>query len=71
MAVIGGGFAVVRTAPGKAVALDFREVAPLAATETMYLDDRARSPMRRRSARASGVLVRSPDHALHVKLGKP
>lgn len=34
----GGGFAVVRLAPGKAVALDFREVAPAAATETMYLD---------------------------------
>ena len=34
----GGGFAVVRLAPGKAVALDFREVAPAAATETMFLD---------------------------------
>ena len=34
----GGGFAVVRTGPGKAVALDFRETAPAAATETMYLD---------------------------------
>lgn len=34
----GGGFAVVRLEPGKLVALDFREVAPGAATETMYLD---------------------------------
>jgi gamma-glutamyltranspeptidase/glutathione hydrolase len=34
----GGGFAVVRTGPGKAVALDFREVAPAAATADMYLD---------------------------------
>jgi len=34
----GGGFAIVRTAPGKAMALDFREVAPAAATEKMYLD---------------------------------
>ena len=35
----GGGFAIVRTAPGKAFAVDFREVAPAAATETMFLDD--------------------------------
>jgi gamma-glutamyltranspeptidase / glutathione hydrolase len=34
----GGGFAVVRTGAGKAVALDFREVAPGAATADMYLD---------------------------------
>ncbi|MEJ7599730.1 MAG: gamma-glutamyltransferase [Kofleriaceae bacterium] len=34
----GGGFAVVRTGAGKAVALDFRETAPAAATETMFLD---------------------------------
>lgn len=36
--ITGGGFAIVRTAPGKATALDFRETAPAAATETMYLD---------------------------------
>ncbi len=35
----GGGFAVIRTAEGKSDALDFREKAPLAATETMYQDD--------------------------------
>ncbi|MGE0550862.1 MAG: gamma-glutamyltransferase [Kofleriaceae bacterium] len=34
----GGGFAVVRLGPGKATALDFREVAPAAATRDMYLD---------------------------------
>ena len=34
----GGGFAVIRVAPGKALALDFREVAPAAATADMYLD---------------------------------
>ncbi|MEO8700018.1 MAG: gamma-glutamyltransferase [Kofleriaceae bacterium] len=34
----GGGFAVVRLAPGKGTAVDFREVAPAAATEKMYLD---------------------------------
>jgi len=36
--IAGGGFAVVRTGAGKAVALDFREVAPAAATPDMYLD---------------------------------
>ena len=34
----GGGFAVVRTGPGKGSALDFRETAPAAATEKMFLD---------------------------------
>ncbi|MGE3543303.1 MAG: gamma-glutamyltransferase [Kofleriaceae bacterium] len=34
----GGGFAVVRLGPGKATALDFREVAPAAATRDMFLD---------------------------------
>ena len=34
----GGGFAVVRTEPGKGAALDFRETAPAAATEKMFLD---------------------------------
>ena len=34
----GGGFAVVRTGPGQALALDFRETAPAAATPTMFLD---------------------------------
>jgi len=36
--VAGGGFAVVRTARGKATALDFRETAPAAATANMFLD---------------------------------
>jgi len=36
--IAGGGFAVVRTRAGKAVALDFRETAPAAATPDMYLD---------------------------------
>ena len=34
----GGGFAVIHTADGKDTTLDFREVAPLAATRDMYLD---------------------------------
>jgi len=34
----GGGFMVIRLAEGRAVALDFREVAPGAASRDMYLD---------------------------------
>ncbi len=34
----GGGFMVVRMADGRAAALDYREVAPLAATRDMYVD---------------------------------
>lgn len=34
----GGGFAIIHLANGKNIALDFREVAPLAATKNMYLD---------------------------------
>lgn len=34
----GGGFAIIHLANGKSIALDFREVAPLAATRDMYLD---------------------------------
>ena len=34
----GGGFLIARFADGRTAALDFREVAPLAATSTMYLD---------------------------------
>ncbi len=34
----GGGFLVVRESDGKVATLDFREMAPASATETMYLD---------------------------------
>ena len=34
----GGGFMVIRMADGRAAAMDYREVAPLAATRNMYLD---------------------------------
>ena len=34
----GGGYMVIRMADGRAVALDYREIAPLAATRDMYLD---------------------------------
>ena len=35
----GGGFCVALTSDGKTLALDFREVAPGAATRDMFLDD--------------------------------
>src|SRR5688500_15826225 len=35
----GGGFTVVKMADGRVAALDYREVAPLAATRDMFLDD--------------------------------
>ncbi|WP_284350672.1 gamma-glutamyltransferase [Roseisolibacter agri] len=34
----GGGFMVIRLADGRAATIDYREVAPLAATRNMYLD---------------------------------
>jgi len=34
----GGGFMLIRMADGRAVAIDYREAAPAAATETMYQD---------------------------------
>lgn len=38
----GGGFSVLRMADGRVAAVDFREVAPLAATRDMFLDDSGR-----------------------------
>jgi gamma-glutamyltranspeptidase/glutathione hydrolase len=38
----GGGYSVVRMADGRTAALDYREVAPLAATRDMYLDANGR-----------------------------
>src|SRR5205814_7454746 len=34
----GGGFMVIRMADGRTAALDYREIAPLAASRDMYLD---------------------------------
>lgn len=36
----GGGFMIVRTSTGESTAIDFREIAPRAATKSMYLDKR-------------------------------
>jgi gamma-glutamyltranspeptidase / glutathione hydrolase len=69
----GGGFAVVRLAPGKAVALDFREVAPAAATETMYIDPKTKQPTdeSRIGHKASGVPGTVAGlYELHKKYGK-
>jgi gamma-glutamyltranspeptidase/glutathione hydrolase len=68
----GGGFAVVRTGAGKAVALDFREVAPAAATADMFLDkDGKPTDASLRSDRAAGVPGSVAGlWALHQKLGK-
>jgi gamma-glutamyltranspeptidase/glutathione hydrolase len=35
----GGGYMVIRMADGRAAAIDYREIAPLAATRDMYLDE--------------------------------
>ncbi|HCQ01916.1 MAG TPA: hypothetical protein DIT99_15035, partial [Candidatus Latescibacteria bacterium] len=43
----GGGFMIIRMANGDAVAIDYREKAPIKATATMYLDENgeyARNP---------------------------
>jgi gamma-glutamyltranspeptidase/glutathione hydrolase len=68
----GGGFAVVRTGRGKAVALDFREVAPGAATADMYLDDKGNlTDASRRGDLSTGVPGTVAGlWALHGKLGK-
>ena len=38
----GGGFTIVRMADGRVAAIDYREIAPLAATRDMFLDDSGR-----------------------------
>jgi len=50
----GGGFMLVRTPSGEATAFDFRERAPLRATETMYLDANGQID---RSLTAAGYLA--------------
>jgi len=68
----GGGFAVVRVSAGKALALDFRETAPAAASETMYLDAKG-NPTKDSLVgwRASGTPGSVAGlYELHKKLGK-
>ncbi len=68
----GGGFAVVRVGAGKALALDFRETAPAAATETMYLDEKGEptkdSLVGWRASGTPGSVMGL--YELHAKLGK-
>ncbi|MCX5742500.1 MAG: gamma-glutamyltransferase [Proteobacteria bacterium] len=68
----GGGFAVVRLAPGKFTTLDFRETAPAKASPTMYVD--ASGNVSKDSLighRASGVPGAVAGlFALHAKHGK-
>ena len=68
----GGGFAVIRVAAGKALALDFRETAPAAATANMYLDkDGKPTKDSLVGHKASGVPGSVAGlWALHQKLGK-
>jgi gamma-glutamyltranspeptidase/glutathione hydrolase len=68
----GGGFAVVRKAKGEITALDFRETAPAAATDTMYLDASGKptkdSLVGDRAVGVPGTVAGM--WALHQKLGK-
>ncbi|HEU0037500.1 MAG TPA: gamma-glutamyltransferase [Kofleriaceae bacterium] len=68
----GGGFAVVRLGPNKFVALDFREVAPKAATETMFVDASGKVTLDSLVGhRASGVPGSVAGlYELHKKYGK-
>ena len=52
----GGGFMVIRMADGRTAALDYREVAPLAATRNMYVDSAGKlTDLRLTGHLASGV----------------
>src|SRR5690606_23940897 len=52
----GGGFMVIRLADGRSTAIDYREVAPMAASPNMYLDAKG-NPTREsvEGARAAGI----------------
>jgi gamma-glutamyltranspeptidase / glutathione hydrolase len=47
----GGGYSIVHMADGRTAAIDYREVAPLAATRDMYLDANGKVTNRRSTAR--------------------
>ncbi len=54
----GGGFMVVRHADGEATTFDFRETAPMAASEDMFLD-------------ASGAYSKTRHHSSYLAIGTP
>ena len=54
----GGGFMVIRFADGRTTSIDYREKAPLAAHEKMYLDE-------------NGQLVRGLNHKGYLAVGVP
>ena len=69
----GGGFMLVRTADGKIEAIDYRERAPLAATRTMYLDEKGEvvKGLSTDSYKAAGVPGTVAGFALaHQKYGR-
>jgi gamma-glutamyltranspeptidase/glutathione hydrolase len=68
----GGGFALVRGADGRVAALDYREVAPAAATADRYERDGVPDPTR---TRKGGLAVAVPSEvagwaALHARYGR-
>ena len=68
----GGGFIVARFADGRDVALDYREVAPAAASRDMYLDEKGELTGKSLTGHlASGVPgAVAGMHALHARHGK-
>lgn len=54
----GGGFMIVHTAKGEVTAFDFREKAPLAARESMYID-------------SNGRYIEDLDHEGYLSIGVP
>ena len=68
----GGGFAVVRLLGGEKAAIDFREMAPAAATRDMYLDAQGNPTKESLDGhRASGVPGSVAGlHALHQRFGR-
>jgi len=68
----GGGFMVIRLPDGASTAIDYREMAPRAATRDMYLDaDGKPTPDSRLGPRAAGIpgVVRGLEYA-HRKYGR-
>lgn len=70
--IAGGGFAVVRLSSGEVVTLDFREVAPLLAFKTMFMDN---GKPNTQAAQSGALAVGVPGtvnglEKLHKKYGK-